>query len=203
MLDLMRDPDATGIEETDRGTWAGMHTGGRFYPFDPRPEEVFIEDIAAHLSCIVRYGGATGPKNWFSVAQHCVIGSFIAEDRYGVTAARAFLLHDAPEYVLGDMIRPVKYTMPNYRELEANIWTAIADRFGVSRILPAHIKEIDNLMLACEKRDLLPLSERWLNMPDADPDVIINPLSPIDAYKQFAKRFMGLWPNEKPAFDLD
>lgn len=181
--------------ETDRGSWMQTASGGRFYPFDPRPEEVSLYDLIVGLPNICRYGGQV--EHFFSVAQHSVMGSYLAEDDYDREVARQFLLHDAVEYLIGDQIRPLKYSDSRYLALEADIWRkAICPAFGMPEELHPGVKATDNVMIAWEKRDLLPNSEEWgglVEVPEEDyPEIY--PQGPEMARRHLIMRFAELFP---------
>lgn len=136
-----------------KGAWMTTYTGRRFWPADPRPEEVDVRDIAHALSRLPRYNAHT--YEVYSVAQHSVMGSWFIEEKY----ALHFLLHDAPECYLGDVVSPVKQLLgDDFARLEQQVLDAICDRFDVawdSEIKRA-VKEVDLRMLATEIRDLTP-----------------------------------------------
>ena len=118
------------IDRTDRGPWMQTYTGRRFFLADPRPEEVFLTDIAHALSNICRYNGMT--QDFYSVAQHSLILSIYAEakGRSRMTQILA-LMHDAPEGYFGDHIVALKSICPELREIEAPIWRAVERRFAL------------------------------------------------------------------------
>src|SRR5690349_636686 len=109
-----------------RGSWMQTFTGRQFYPLDPRLDEIDPLDIAHALSMICRYGGHT--KHFYSVAEHCLLMSHAVAPEYALWA----LLHDATEAYVGDMVRPLKHHMPDYRQIEDNLMEVIAERFGLS-----------------------------------------------------------------------
>lgn len=125
--------------------WQRMLSGRRLDLLDPSPLDIEIEDIAHGLSFVARWNGQTVGDYPYSVAEHSV---FVEElftrlnpriDRKWRLAA---LLHDAPEYVIGDMISPVKETVgPNYGELDERLMTAINLRFGLPAKTPDVIKK--------------------------------------------------------------
>lgn len=143
-----------GVAKTSRGNWMSTYTGRQYYPFDPRPEEVVIKDIAVGLSNEARFGGQC---RFFSVAEHSVNVSYYVPDRHKLTA----LLHDAPEAYIGDIIRPIKL-MPEFKAvygpLEQKSWEAIAKRFdldlGEDFAMPEVVHHADNLALCNEARYL-------------------------------------------------
>jgi len=95
--------------------WFLTASGKRFWPLDPRPEDICIEDIAHALSHICRFGGHV--REPYSVAQHSVIVSMIVKPENALYG----LLHDAAEAYAGDMVRPLKRGMPAYRSIESAV----------------------------------------------------------------------------------
>lgn len=138
-----------------RGDWMQTFTGGRFYPLDPRPEDMHPEDIAHALSLLCRYGGHV--DRFYSVAEHCVLMSRAVPPEHALAA----LLHDATEAYVVDVPRPLKRYLPEYRAIEDRVWRAIAARFGISVVLPAQVIEADSRILLTERRVLMPRAERW------------------------------------------
>ncbi|MDU8942510.1 HD family hydrolase [Ovoidimarina sediminis] len=124
--------------------WQRMLSGRRLDLLDPTPVDVEIEDIAHGLAFVARWNGQTRGDFPYSVAEH----SLLVEDLFGrqnrnmPTKWRlAALLHDAPEYVIGDMISPVKAAVgPGYAELDARLSGAIHLRFGLPAALPQQVK---------------------------------------------------------------
>lgn len=140
-----------------RGDWMQTHSGLRFYPLDPRPEDIRIEDIAHALPMICRFNGHC--SRFYSVAEHSLnVAAFAfattADRRIGLTA----LLHDASEAYLCDVPRPLKRLneMTAYRDMERVVEQAIAVRFGLIYPLPAQVKHCDERALMTERRDLVP-----------------------------------------------
>lgn len=149
----------SGVDVSDpRGPWMQVNSGGRFYPLDPRPEEVNIRDIAKSLSKMVRFNGHT--DRFYSVAEHSVHVSRLCREK-----RLSALLHDATEAYVGDMIRPLKYAMPAFREVEKGVWKAVASHFDIEEDLGEEIHRADNLMCAREKLDIFSNSEQWENFP--------------------------------------
>jgi 5'-deoxynucleotidase YfbR-like HD superfamily hydrolase len=119
------------------------------------PEDFNIEDIAHALSNICRYGGHT--RVFYSVAQHCVLCSLHVEPE----CAREALFHDASEAFMGDMVRPLKDCVPEFKRIEERTEFAIATRFGLRYPWPAAVKEVDDRMLFTERRDLIVHQPDW------------------------------------------
>jgi 5'-deoxynucleotidase YfbR-like HD superfamily hydrolase len=121
-----------------------MLSGRRLDLLDPSPMDIEIEDIAQGLARVARWNGQTVGEHAFSVAQHSlVVEEIMVHLQPGVEARwrLAALLHDAPEYVIGDMISPFKAALGvSYRAFEDRLETAIHVRFGLPAKLPAQIK---------------------------------------------------------------
>ncbi|MGL4288938.1 MAG: HD domain-containing protein [Phreatobacter sp.] len=123
--------------------WQRMLSGRRLDLLDPSPFDVEIEDIAHGLARIARWNGQTTGHHIFSVAQHSVLVADIARRLEPGLSARwqlAVLLHDAPEYVIGDMISPFKGVIGgDYKAVEARLMAAIHIRFGLPAEPPPEI----------------------------------------------------------------
>lgn len=125
--------------------WQRMLSGRRLDLLDPSPVDVEIEDIAHGLARVARWNGQTKGDHAFSVAQHCLVVEALTaklepqiEPRWRLAA----LLHDAPEYVIGDMISPFKNALGvDYRAFEERLERAIHLRFGLPAITPARVKK--------------------------------------------------------------
>jgi 5'-deoxynucleotidase YfbR-like HD superfamily hydrolase len=135
-----------GAEAVLPRAWQRMLSGRRLDLLDPSPLDVEIEDIAHGLARVARWNGQTGGDHIFSVAQHTLLVEDIARRRTGILDRRlglALLLHDAPEYVIGDMISPFKTVLGgSYRTVEQRLLTAIHLRFGLAPELPGEIAGI-------------------------------------------------------------
>ena len=125
--------------------WQRMLSGRRLDLLDPTPVDIEIEDIAHGLAFVARWNGQTQGDFAYSVAEH----SLLVETLFGRLNPKApakwrlaALLHDAPEYVIGDMISPVKASVgPAYEELDTRLTAAIHIRFGLPAVLPATVKK--------------------------------------------------------------
>src|SRR5271156_6802500 len=126
--------------------WQRMLSGRRLDLLDPSPLDIEIEDIAHGLARVARWNGQTVGDHGFSVAQHSVIVEEIAvhikpdlEPRWRLAA----LLHDAPEFVIGDMISPFKAALGlNYRAFEERLEAAVHIRLGLPPKTPPAIKSL-------------------------------------------------------------
>ncbi len=163
------------------GDWLQTFTGGKFWPLDPRPEDVDIRDIAHALSLQCRFGGHC--LRFYSVAEHCVLlaGSF--RDCHTAVQLDA-LMHDAAEAYCADVPRPLKRFLPSYAETEAGVMRAIATAFGLHEPMLAAVKEADNRILADEKaQNLAPLD--WDLEPGPALGVTLQFWSPAEAEQKF------------------
>jgi uncharacterized protein len=124
--------------------WQRMLSGRRLDLLDPTPVDIEIEDIAHGLAFVARWNGQTRGDWPYSVAEH----SLLVEEIFGRMGGHgakwrlAALLHDAPEYVIGDMISPVKAAVgPGYGALDERLTAAVHLRFGLPAMLPAPVKK--------------------------------------------------------------
>lgn len=145
-----------------QGSWMQTFTGHQFWPLDPHPEDIFIEDIAHALSNICRYGGHV--DRFYSVAEHSwLLSKYISKEN----AAWA-LMHDAAEAYIGDMVRPLKKSMLSFGNIETQILKAIAIRFDLpGYTYPQEVTEADNRILLTE-RDALMAATRHPWVQDED-----------------------------------
>ncbi|MCX7286671.1 MAG: HD family hydrolase [Rhodobacterales bacterium] len=122
-----------------------MLSGRRLDLLDPTPMDIEIEDIAHGLAFVARWNGQTRGDWPYSVAEHSLLVEEIFSRANPASAPKwrlAALLHDAPEYVIGDMISPVKAAVgPGYGDLDLRLTMAIHLRFGLPGVLPAPIKK--------------------------------------------------------------
>lgn len=132
-----------------RGDWMQTYTGRAFYPLAPAVDDIDPVDIAHALALLCRYGGHV--RRFYSVAEHCVLMSRAVAPEHALWA----LLHDAGEAYLGDLIRPLKHAMPEYRTVEDQLMTVICDRFGIDHECPAEVKLADNQILRDERGALM------------------------------------------------
>ena len=170
--------------------WIPTFSGIRYWPTDPRPEDVRLIDVAHHLANICRFTGAT--RGHYSVAQHCVLMSELAAmpDHLRMVA----LLHDAAEAYTGDFARPVKYTIPDMNRLDMLNTAAVEVAFGVKlEPKPPEVRQADLAMLVAERMQLLSVRFPMKRAERARPaSVWIRPWGPEEAKERYLKRFMAL-----------
>ena len=125
--------------------WQRMLSGRRLDLLDPTPMDIEVEDIAHGLAFVARWNGQTHGDWPYSVAEHSLLVEQIYSRQFSGAEAKwqlAALLHDAPEYVIGDMISPVKAAVgPGYGALDERLTAAIHIRFGLPATLPVAIKK--------------------------------------------------------------
>jgi len=124
--------------------WQRMLSGRRLDLLDPTPVDIEIEDIAHGLAFVARWNGQTRGDWPYSVAEHSLLVEDLFTRMNPAQPAKwrlAALLHDAPEYVIGDMISPVKAAVgPAYADLDARLAAAVHIRFGLPAAIPAPVK---------------------------------------------------------------
>lgn len=159
--------------------WQRMLSGRRLDLLDPTPMDIEIEDIAHGLAFVARWNGQTRGDWPYSVAEHSLLVEAIFSRCNPGIAPRwqlAALLHDAPEYVIGDMISPVKAAVgPGYGALDERLTAAVHLRFGLPIALPAPIKKAikaaDKISAWMEAVQIAGFSEgeadRFFGKPDA------------------------------------
>ena len=136
--------------------WIQTHSGKRFYPLNPTPSSIDINDIAAALSKQCRYAGHC--LRFYSVAEHCVLMARAAKPAHQLAA----LMHDASEAYLVDIPSPLKPYLGGYKEMESDVMGVIAAKYDFSWPLPPEVKELDHRILADER------SQNMSPMTDAD-----------------------------------
>jgi uncharacterized protein len=187
--------------------WQRMLSGRRLDLLDPSPLDIEIEDIAHGLARVARWNGQTKGPHAFSVAQHCLLVERIvsneepALERPGRLAA---LLHDAPEYVIGDMISPFKAALGlDYKDFENTLLSAIHIRFGLPAKLAAavtrKIKAADRIAAYLEATQLAGFSfeeaEKFFGAPrdlENGAFVQLRPLPPNEAASTYLRKFKQL-----------
>lgn len=158
-----------------KGDWLGTYTGKRFWPLDPRPDEVDIEDIATALGNLCRYGGHVqrhGRRAFYSVAEHCVHMTRAAPLHLKFET----LMHDASEAYLIDVPRPAKVALAGYKSIEAEIEKCIARKFGLRWPMSPEIKALDERIIVDEKAQIQHPALATLNHLDRVCDGTLQPL---------------------------
>jgi uncharacterized protein len=130
--------------KTSTRAWQRMLSGRRLDLLDPSPLDIEVADIAHGLARVARWNGQTNGAHIFSVAQHTLLVEAVMREhspRVDVSVRLAALLHDAPEYVIGDMISPFKAVIGgSYKVVEKRLLSAIHIRFGLPAVLSVAIE---------------------------------------------------------------
>jgi 5'-deoxynucleotidase YfbR-like HD superfamily hydrolase len=181
-----------------------MLSGRRLDLLDPSPLDIEVEDIAHGLARVARWNGQTRGDHAFSVAQHCLLVEHLTLLLKPGLAARwrlAALLHDAPEYVVGDLISPFKAALGlDYKGFENRLLWAIHQRFGVPPELPETIrlliKKADRQAAYWEAVTLAGFTPdeaaRYFGPVPRTPDPALRPLPPPQAGAAFRARLETL-----------
>ena len=170
------------------GSWILTRSGRHPDFLDPRPGEIEIFDIAVALSRECRFSGQT--RRAYSVAQHSVLVSRIVPEAF----AREALLHDATEAYLRDLSRPLKHLVPEYLRIERRLDRVIRQKFGLPAEKSDPVDLADRILLATEKRDLMPPDPDWEILAGIRPlPGRIVPWPEGRARTLFLRRFAELW----------
>lgn len=132
--------------------------GEMFDVFSPSPEKIHLKDISHALSMICRYGGHS--RDFYSVAEHCVLLAEYFEKAGDLDLAQFALLHDASEAYMGDLVRPLKMQLSLYRDVEDQLLVTIFTKFGLQPVAP-HIVKMADLRITTDEREMLMLSRPW------------------------------------------
>ncbi len=182
--------------------WQRMLSGRRLDLLDPTPMDIEIEDIAHGLAFVARWNGQTHGDYAYSVAEHSILVEKLftrMQPKAPVKWQLAALLHDAPEYVIGDMISPVKAAVgPGYGALDERLTAAIHIRFGLPAQIPVtvkkQIKKADNISAWMEAVQIAGFSpaeaDKFFGRPD---DALIEGLDiqlrpPVEARNELTAR---------------
>lgn len=174
---------------TDVGPSIMLQSGAWFDFAAPHSSPFTIEDIAHGLSHICRYSGQC--NGFYSVAEHSLL---VSETVTGFELEA--LMHDAAEAFLGDITRPLKQMLPDYKRIEGEVERAIFSRFGIQTPIPREVKQADLRVLAAEQRQIMPRgTDYWLRGQDVVPaPIVVRNLPPVEAKRAWLERFEVLYP---------
>lgn len=168
------------------------YVGEMFDIFNPIREQIHLKDISHALSMLCRYGGHS--RTFYSVAEHSFLMAQHFEERREYDLARAALLHDASEAYMGDLVRPIKLRMPEYRKAEDVLLFHILSKFGIPPEIPFAVKEAD-LRICNDERAALMHERPWSPSIDDLPalGVDVNGWFPIEAEQNYLDLFWRLF----------
>lgn len=161
-------------------------SGKEFDYLNPEDSDYSIEDIAHSLSNLCRFSGHC--NKFYSVAEHCVHASYIP---YSIKDRFAALLHDAPEFVLLDIVSPLKGLLPDYKELEQQVELAISKKLNYEFPLTPEVKFADTIMYHAEREALFDKPITFSYLPELS-QINIKCWKPNKARKKFLKRYNEL-----------
>jgi 5'-deoxynucleotidase YfbR-like HD superfamily hydrolase len=167
-----------------RGPTITLASGGLFDFLDPHGSDFTIEDIAHGLAHVCRYAGQC--RGFFSVAEHSImVSDTVAEFAYEA------LLHDAAEAFIGDVTRPLKQLLPEFKRIEANVEDAIIKRFGMDPRFRKAVKKADLRVLAAEQIQVMaPGCADWAIAARIEPaPIVVRHLDPPTAKREFLDRY--------------
>jgi len=170
------------------GSWFQTYSSIEFYIMDPREDEILIEDIAHALAYSCRYNGHC--KYFHSVAMHSVLVSQVCKPENALWG----LLHDASEAYTGDMVKPLKRHMEEFKRIEDQLMKTICHKFGLPEEMPEDVDAADLSLLALERQYLMGEPPRpWNVLERVEPaDIKLVLLPPEDAEYIFLSRFQEL-----------
>lgn len=189
----MTDIEIRRTSLTQKSDWIQTFTGRKFWPIEPAAEDVCIEDIAHALALKCRFAGHC--REFYSVAQHSVLVASLVQPVDALWA----LLHDAGEAYFADIPRPVKRSLPIFKDIERGIMNVVCEAFGLPQEQPQSVTHADAVLLATEARDLMGDVQHWTGLEAAPMRQQIVPLGWREAEKTFLFAFERFFV-AKPAF---
>jgi hypothetical protein len=165
------------------GCWIETYTGQFVNPLKLQPDDIDIKDIAHALSLMCRFNGHC--SKFYSVAEHSIRVSGILK---GIDNQLTGLLHDATEAYMADIARPVKWALPQVREIEGIISRAITEKFDLKGDWRS-VKNADNILLATEARDLMFTQGKEWYLPVKPLEYRIEPMESWNAESNFLSIF--------------
>lgn len=169
-MTALPDINTVGVPGTDKESFLQTYQGYLISVQRPDPGMIDFIDIIRSLTKQCRFNGHC--SRFYSVAEHTVRGVELAKKLFPENRklAKSFFLHDFTEAYVGDVIRPVKKHLPEFKEIEKGFHSSICRAFGLDEkdFDEAGVHLIDNYMAMWEKRDLLPIEVYWPGMPSID-----------------------------------
>ena len=190
------------------GEWMHTSSGGKFFPMDPRPEDIHITDIANGLALDCRYAGQGRVDRFYSVAEHSWLMARYARSVDGMPTrvCLAVLLHDAPEAWINDLARAVKHSVEGYDVVEHRIATVVNKKYGLTETFKeyySYIKDLDRRIVPHEKDAIMRHPQPWAyDQFDSLPGVVIYCFDAVTAKRNFLSEYellckeIGMKPEE-------
>ena len=193
-----RKPTETKKKQAISRAWQRMLSGRRLNLLDPSPMDIEIVDIAHGLARVARWNGQTLGDHAYSVAQHSILvadAAAMLKPGLGAAGEMAALLHDAPEYVVGDLISPFKAAVGiDYKSFELALLRTIHIRFGLPAVLPQNLTDLikrgDRVVAFYEATELAGFSNTEARKYFGEPGKVPKPnMTPLPA-KQISELFL-------------
>lgn len=181
----------------DVGGWIQVYSGATFFPLDPNPDVLTLDDVAIPLSRMCRYGGHC--LQFYSVAEHCVLmARHLRAAGYDDARCLQALMHDASEAFIADIVRPVKGKLAGYKDAEERLMRALSPRFGFDWPMTPVVRDLDASMIAVER----PANMLMTGVPDdlwgvtvpapTNPKIELQFWNPDQAAAEFFAEFFAL-----------
>ena len=167
------------------GNWMPTFTGKKFYPLEPRIEDIDIADIAHALSNLCRFGGHC--REFYSISEHCVHVSHMVDKAHALEG----LLHDATEAFLVDMPSPIKRELKDYQRAERRLYDVIAEKFSIPKEMSKEVHQADKEILHIEALVLFENPE-WARRAFNRDHIVIHCWEPWEAKYRFTTRYRQL-----------
>ena len=187
------------VVDDRKGEWMHTASGKKFFPLDPRPEDICINDIANGLALDCRYGGQGRVDRFYSVAEHCWhIASYARLiDNMPAAVCMAALLHDAAEAYINDLPRAVKHSVgEGYEYIEEIVQETIIRKYRLSVTAlqyAKYIKDLDCRIVPHEKEAIMRYPQEWAyDKFDPLPGVVIYCYEPATAKRRFLAEYILL-----------
>ena len=199
----IKDKLSRPVDKPTNGDWIETYTGKQFWPLNPNPADVCIEDIAHALSLVCRYTGHS--RFFYSVAQHSILCAQLAEYyEMGKRMQLLALLHDASEAYIADIAKPLKPFIVGYKDMERGIQRAVFEGLGIeppTQDEEWEIKGLDRISLVIEARQLMPLKSRWGCLMEIPADLHIDAAILEMPVRVTENGFMGMYEVLKKSID--
>lgn len=177
--------------EDRKNTWMRTSSGKRFCPLNPNPDDIVISDIGWALAQTCRYGGHVPPPYFYTVAEHSwLLSEYFLSNKESIYLARWAFVHDFSEAYIGDIIRPIKPSLPDFKIIEHDLEHTIWRRFGFEGDLPKEVYDADKLICNDEQLQLwsyeICMRDGLFERPRLN--MQIKCWKPEEAYKMFMDR---------------
>lgn len=181
--------DQQYLEEYKDADWMETYTGRKFWPGNPRMEDITVFDIAHALAMKCRYNGHS--QRFYSVAEHCVmLAGYARHKGWPVETQLHLLMHDGSEAYLPDVPRPIKHFFPDLIKMEHRLDAMIRQWCGLHSAVPPVVKELDSRIIRDERLAIMgPSSNDWKTDALEALGVVVHAVDPSEAERLFLNSF--------------